>query len=58
MAKRMNDEETVRFFRAILRRKKFHPVVNKRKGGDRRMAFFSYISCDQRVNIDRRQQHI
>ena len=56
MAKRMNDEEMIRFFRAILRRKEFHPVVNKRKGGDRRMAFFSFVQTDHRINhLDRRQ---
>ena len=49
----MNDEETIRFFKAVIKRNNFR-IVERRKKKDRRIAFFSFICFDRRVIPDRR----
>jgi hypothetical protein len=47
--------EIVRQFRAIIRRNQFY-IEKRKKGADRRVAFFSWILGDRRI-AERRQQH-
>ncbi len=49
----MNDEETIRFFRAVINRKGIR-IVERRKKKDRRVAFFSFLRSDRRVLPERR----
>ena len=50
----MNDEETIRFFRAAIKRNNFK-MAERRKNKDRRTAFFSYVPFDRRVLPERRK---
>lgn len=49
-----NDNECIRFFRAILRRKELRIIEEKRKGKDRRKSFFNFMLFDRRFLSDRR----
>ena len=49
----MNDEEIIRFFRALINRKNIR-IVERRKKKDRRIAFFSFVRSDRRFLSERR----
>ena len=51
-----DDQNTVRFFRACIRRNKMHPV--EERTGDRRKAISTYIdpAMDRRSGYDRRHR--